>query len=62
MLILTIPEESRMPAIEAHAHEDGSVEVATARGNMRLTGKLSRPEQVLAMVAMSLAVRREGAR
>jgi hypothetical protein len=61
MLILTIPEESRMPAIEAFAREDGSVEVATAVGRMRLTGKLSAPEQVLTMIALSLMVRREGA-
>jgi len=62
MLILTIPEESRMPAIEASLREDGSVEVATDHGKMRLTGKLSMPEQVLTRLAMSLQVRREGSR
>lgn len=58
MIILTIPDEVRMPAFEAVLHEDGSVEVTAPDLRIRLTDKLSRPEQILARLMLSLGLRR----
>lgn len=58
MLIVTIPEITRMPAFEAWAHEeDDSVEVRAKDLRVRLTDKLSKPEQILARLMLSLGLR-----
>ena len=59
MVILTIPEETRMPSLEAALQEDGSIAIQKGRYGVPviLTEELSRPEQILARIAMSLAVR-----
>jgi len=57
LLIVTIPVITRMPAFEAWAHADDSVEVRAIDLRVRLTDKLSKPEQILARLMLSLGLR-----
>lgn len=57
MIILTLPEETRMPAFEAYAEEDGSVVVNGGYGSVRLTDRLNKPDQIMARLILSLWAR-----
>jgi hypothetical protein len=46
-----------MKALEASLHADGSIEISNGCGRVRLTGKLNRPEQLVARLILSLWAR-----
>jgi len=62
LIVLSIPDETRMPAFAATALENGHVEIVTPRGHYWLTEELNRAEQILARLILSMWVRLESKR